>query len=106
MRRILDAATISIALVIFCVFCTLLICVRISFPTAMAVLARRGLPGTRFLEARDRGTHGFNDLIVVCAALVDLLHEVAVGLVHVLEEGRFEGEHPVHLDVFQEALGR
>src|SRR4030065_382721 len=35
--RILLAATISMARVIFCVFCTLLILVRISLPIAMAV---------------------------------------------------------------------
>src|SRR4030065_2125234 len=45
--RILLAATISMARVIFCVFCTLLILVRISLPMAI-----ESVPGCRFQVAR------------------------------------------------------
>src|SRR5471032_3083467 len=55
--RILDAATISIALVILRVFSTDLILPRISFPTAMTVLLWKrvvdGESGERLLERGD-----------------------------------------------------
>src|SRR5690606_42053470 len=59
-RRSFEAATISIAFVIFCVLFTLLIFVRISLPTAIRFFPRPVVPrrgsrrGTRYVPFRER----------------------------------------------------
>ncbi len=80
-RRILLAATISMALVIFCVLRMLEILVRISFPTA--IYWSSVLPGLGLFERLDRALEGRFDLVVVIPALHYAVHQIAVLRVHV-----------------------
>src|SRR5688500_3381709 len=97
--RIFDAATISIALVILRVFCTLLILRRISFVPAIWVPVAS--VGAVLLEVLDR--RGECLLIVaghVLAAL-DPVEELAVRRLNVRTQRRLEGQHALHLDVVE-----
>src|SRR5690606_26721639 len=116
--RILLAATISIALVIFCVLLMLDICVRISLAPAMrlpqpfialtqekqtnqrlyragiarlqAIPARNQLPGLRRLELRNRRLEAGFDVFVPIAARHDLFHQIADFAVCVGNQPRFQ----------------
>src|SRR6266542_4540318 len=72
---IFDAATISIALVILRVFCTLLILLRISFEPAIACFLGRLLERTRLLEVLDRRRQRFLVVRGHVLRLLDLVHD-------------------------------
>src|SRR5215217_3485743 len=96
---ILDAATISIALVIFFVPSTLLILTRISFPAAMrgssfwaCVVVRSG---ERLLERGDRARQFGLGVLVELLALLDLREQAGVARLQVRMQPAFEGKHLV-----------
>src|SRR5262245_52256997 len=68
-RRILLAATICMALVIFCVLLTLRIFCRTSLPAAIS--GDSSLERLRRFEFLDRSTHRCDDVVVECASLRD-----------------------------------
>src|SRR5690606_15416260 len=96
--RILDAATISMALVIFLVFSTDLILPRISLPAAMSDLPLHS--GEGFLERRD----GLGQLCLILAFLVErtaflqTLQQLAVAGLEELVQARLERQHPLDVD--------
>src|ERR1700730_12714310 len=73
---IFEAATISIALVILRVFCTLLILLRISFEPAIANPIP--LEGAVFLEVFDGGGPSLFAFGVHVLGLLELIHQLAV----------------------------
>ena len=81
--RILLAATICIALVIFCVFLMLPICFLSSFAPAMVRQFLSVLERFSCYEALERRPHGVDDLISVFALAIDLIHEISVRSLHV-----------------------
>src|SRR3990170_2558470 len=124
--RILLAATISMARVIFCVFCTLLILVRISLPMAI-----ESVPGCKFqvarahhegfpchlllvtcclpcgvsLEVIESGAQLFLEVVAVLGLGVDLVEQRAVLGLHGGVQRLFERLHLLHVDVIGVALG-
>jgi hypothetical protein len=76
--RILDAATISMALVILRVFCTLLILVRISLPLAWFLRQRAYSPGLLELGTAAALSTAFSASLVQILGGLDLVHQVRV----------------------------
>ena len=100
--RIFDAATISIALVIFRVFCTLRIFTRISFVPGMGALLER----PRFLPVLDRLVQR---LLVVGGEILLGLHRVderAVLALQVVAHRAFGRERLLDLDIVEVAVVR
>src|SRR5258706_4869205 len=96
---ILEAATISMALVILRVFCTLLILVRISLLPAMSASVR-----CVFLEI----LYGPVQLRLVFLAevlgLLEAIYQVAVLALEERAQGPFRGERLLHFDVVEVAV--
>src|SRR3977135_2353283 len=82
---ILEAATISIALVILRVFCTLLILLRISLEPAIAF---PDLERTVFLEVLDGRGEGLLAFGVHVLRLLELVHQRSVFALHELPQAR------------------
>src|SRR5690606_37807864 len=80
--RILDAATISIALVIFFVFSTLLILPRISLPAAMSVYSFATVRSKRFLEISNRVSQCSFVVFLELLGVFDLLQQCCVARLH------------------------
>src|SRR5690348_13454863 len=97
---ILEAATISIALVILRVFCTLLILLRISFEPAIA----RVLVAAVLLKVLDRGGERLFGLAVHFLARLELVHQRRVLALHESTQARFEGERLLDGHVVEIAL--
>src|SRR5258706_10342085 len=97
--RILEAATISMALVILRVFCTLLILVRISLLPAMAFSV-----SPVFLKVLDALVQ--LRLVVFRQILrrLDALHEIAVFALEVIAQRPLRGERALHVDVVEVAV--
>src|SRR5512135_463290 len=92
--RILLAATISMALVIFLVFSTDLILPRISLPAAMADPL-----GERLLERGDRGGQLGLGVLVHRLVALELGEQRRVAGLQVLVQAVLEAEHLLHVDV-------
>src|SRR5512139_3118307 len=101
--RIFDAATISIALVILRVLCTLLILRRISLVPAMSAPARESVRAV-LPEVLDR--RGERRLVVGVEVLrgLDAVEQVLVLRPDVLPQRRLEGQRARHLDAVEETL--
>src|SRR5205823_9479887 len=93
---IFDAATISMALVILRVLCTLLILLRISFEPAMAFAS---LPGPVLLEVFDRGSQSLLAFGIELLRSLDLVVELRVLALQERPRSRLEGERLVHRHV-------
>src|SRR5436190_12174317 len=93
---IFDAATISIALVILRVLCTLLILLRISFGLAMAAPSAGSLVRAVFLEVLDRRGKRFLVLGAEIPGRLDLLEQVRVFALHISAQRPLEGERFFH----------
>src|SRR5689334_3034648 len=113
--RIFDAATISIAFVIFFVFSTLLILPRISLPTAMSPYSfcvgrrpRWGPPArlkcARFLEISNGGGQRSFAILVQLLGFFDLGQQSGLLGLQVSVHARFERQHRLDRHVVQEAL--
>src|SRR5205823_6707318 len=85
---IFDAATISMALVILRVLCTLLILFRISFDPAIVFPLER----TVLLEVLDRRSEGLFPFGIKILRLLDLVDECRVLTLDELTQPRFKGE--------------
>src|SRR6187402_2034600 len=95
---ILEAATISIALVILRVFCTLLILVRISFDPAIAV---SWLERAVLLEVLDRLVQRALVVLRQVLRLLDPVDQRAVLALDELAQRRFGRERLLHVDVVE-----
>src|SRR5512139_2020895 len=103
--RILDAATISMALVILRVFSTLLILVRISFPAAIVAPNQRGLSiDAGFLELFHRGGQRLFGFAVEIAAGFDGVHDAGVLRLHERLQCGFERQDLVDFDIVHVAV--
>src|SRR5690606_15460933 len=105
--RVLLAATLSLARVIFFVLWTLAILVFTSFAPAINASSLQqlpGLPGLGRLELLDRRLDASFDVAVVVALLVDLVHQRFFFAVHVVEQRCLELANLVDGHVFQVTL--
>src|SRR5215203_4529627 len=105
---IFEAATISIALVIFFVPSTLLILTRISFPAAMrksSFWSWVAAPSGEGLLERGHSARQLHlGVLVELPALLDLGEQARVAGLEVRVQAGFEGEHLLDVDVVHEPL--
>src|SRR5215467_8329802 len=98
--RILLAATISIALVILRVLCTLLILMRISLALGMTISAVRSV-SARLLEVADRRMQGFFVLLGQILVRFDPVDKARMLGLEVLAERLFDLQRVLHFDVIE-----
>ncbi|BAK13270.1 hypothetical protein PAJ_3190 [Pantoea ananatis AJ13355] len=114
--RILEAATISIALVIFCVFFTLPILVRISFAPAISFsskpcglpfqTSRQTLPGLGCFKRFEEAFQLLFDIVIEVTRLVDFSHQLGVIAICERQQSSFKATNFCQLNVVQIAAFR
>src|SRR3569833_2226401 len=103
--RNLDAATISIALVIFFVISTLLIMPRISYPAAMSQYSLTlQCSSESFFEIGNRGGQFCFAVLVELLGIFNLLQQCAMAGFHEVVQSGFECQHALDLDVIEIAF--